>query len=146
MPVLLLALSIGLPLVEVWLLVEVGGFVGAWWTVASCVATAVAGAAIVRRQGRSTLERLYSKLRQGGLPLGDMFAGACILVAGVLLLVPGFFSDAAGFLLLLPPFRGILFLAFGRYIDAAQSRHGGHTIEAEWESLDEPPNGRLDRP
>ena len=147
MPVLLLALFIGLPLVEVWLLVEVGGFVGAWWTVALCVATAVAGAAIVRHQGRSTLEKVRNTLRQGGLPLGDMFAGACILVAGVMLLVPGFFSDAVGFLLLLPPFRAILALALGRFIHAAatQPRQGGRTIEGEWEPVDDPPKGRIDR-
>ena len=148
MPLLFLALFIGLPLVEVWLLVEVGGLVGAWWTVGLCVATAVAGAALVRHQGRSTLERVRATLRQGRMPLGDMFAGACILVAGVMLLVPGFFSDAAGFLLLLPPFRGILALALGRFIHvaAAQSRPGGRTIEGEWEPVDDPPNGRLDRP
>ena len=147
MPILLLALFIGLPLVEVWLLVEVGGFVGAWWTIALCIATAVAGAAIVRRQGRSTLERVRTTLRQGGLPLGDLFVGACILVAGVMLLVPGFFSDAVGFLLLLPPFRAILALALGRFIHVAapQSRHGGRTIEGEWEPVDDPPKGRLDR-
>ncbi len=148
MPILLLALFIALPLIEVWLLVEVGGLVGAWWTVALCVATAVAGASIVRHQGRSTLERVRTTLRQGRMPLGDMFAGACILVAGVMLLVPGFFSDATGFLLLVPFCRGLLALVLGRFIHVAapQPRAGGHTIEGEWEPVDDPPNGRLDRP
>ncbi len=148
MPLLLLALFIGLPLVEVWLLIEVGGFVGAWWTVALCVATAVAGATLVRHQGRATLERVRTTLRRGAMPLGEMFAGACILVAGVMLLVPGFFSDATGFLLLLPPFRGMLALVLGRFIHvpAPPPRPGGATIEGEWEPVDDPPNDRLERP
>ena len=147
MPILVLALFIGLPLIEVWLLVEVGGRVGAWWTVALCVATAVAGAAVVRRQGRSTLLRVRTTLRQGRMPLGDLFTGACILAAGVMLLVPGFFSDATGFLLLVPFCRGLLGLVLGRFIHiaATQSRAGGRTIEGEWESVDDRPNGQLNR-
>jgi UPF0716 protein FxsA len=93
------------PLIEIYLLVQVGGLIGAAWTVFLVVLTAVIGASLVRRQGLSTLARLRTAMDRGELPALEMLEGAAILLAGALLLTPGFFTDAVGFACLLPPLR-----------------------------------------
>ncbi len=145
MPILLLAAFIGVPLAEVWLLIEIGSVAGAMWTVVLCIATAFGGALLVRHQGRSALGKVRDSVRAGHMPVDEMFAGACILVAGVLLLVPGFFTDVAGFLLLLPPLRTALRLFLARRIHAAtvRARQRGGVVDGEWEVVDEPPERRL---
>ena len=145
MPLLLLAVFICIPLAEVWLFIEIGGVVGTLWTVALCVMTAIAGASLVRLQGRSTLVRARESVRVGRMPLDEMFGGVCILVAGVLLLVPGFFTDVVGFLLLMPPVRGVLrqYLARRIHVQTMHARADGRVVDGEWESVDEPPDNRL---
>ena len=147
MPFVILAVFLGVPLVEVWLFIELGSVVGSLWTVALCVATAVAGASLVRVQGRSTLLRARESLRSGRVPLDEMFGGVCILLAGVLLLVPGFFTDAVGFLLLLPPVRGALrqFLARRIHVAAAHARADPNVVDGEWEPVDDPDPRLTDR-
>jgi UPF0716 protein FxsA len=108
LPSMLLAL-IGLfllvPLIEVALFILVGGQIGVGPTLFLCVADAVLGAVIVRHQGLQTLARFQSELQQGHLPAMDLAEGAALIAAGALLITPGFFTDAIGFLLLIPPAR-----------------------------------------
>ncbi|MFA9460104.1 FxsA family protein [Thiohalorhabdus methylotrophus] len=101
----LFALFLAVPLLEVYLLIEVGQAIGAPLTIAAVVGTALLGAALVRYQGMVTVTRFYAQLARGELPGFTLFEGACLLVAGALLLTPGFFTDAVGFALLTPPFR-----------------------------------------
>lgn len=101
----LLTLFLIVPLVEIWLLITVGSAIGAGWTVFLVVLTAVIGAFLVRAQGLSTLARSQAVLRRGELPAIELLEGAALLVAGALLLTPGFFTDAVGFALLVPPLR-----------------------------------------
>ncbi len=107
MPALFL-LFLLVPLIEIWFLIKVGGVVGAGWTIFLVVATAVIGAGLVRAQGLSTVRRIQRELASGGMPAAEMLQGIFLLVAGALLLTPGFFTDAAGFTLLIPGIRKIL--------------------------------------
>jgi len=104
----LLAAFIGVPLIEIALFIQVGGFIGLWPTIAVVILTAVAGTALLRHQGLSALTRLQDSLDRGEAPLDPVFDGFCLLAAGILLLTPGFFTDGIGFLLFTPPFRAAL--------------------------------------
>ncbi len=99
---------IAIPLIEIAVFIEIGGFIGLWWTLAIVVATALGGTFMLRRQGLATLRRAQSHMAEGRMPLREVFDGLCLLIAGVLLLTPGFVTDLAGGLLLLPPIRGVL--------------------------------------
>jgi len=107
MPLLpvLFGLFIGVPLLEIWLLIKVGGVIGVGWTMASVVATAVVGAALVRAQGLSTYSRIHQMMARGETPAIEVMEGLVLFLAGALLLTPGFFTDALGFLALVPPLR-----------------------------------------
>jgi UPF0716 protein FxsA len=104
----LLAMFVGVPLIEIALFIQVGGFIGLWPTIAVVILTAMAGAALLRHQGLGALNRLQQSLNQGEPPIDPVFDGFCLLAAGMLLLTPGFFTDAIGFLLFVPPFRAVL--------------------------------------
>lgn len=93
------------PLLEIYLLLEVGGIIGVGWTIFAVVFTAVLGAALVRMQGFATVNRIRRQMDQGQLPAVELFEGVFLLVAGALLLTPGFFTDTVGFACLTPPFR-----------------------------------------
>ncbi|MDD9822809.1 MAG: FxsA family protein [Gammaproteobacteria bacterium] len=93
------------PLAEIYLLISVGGAIGVGWTIALVVFTALAGAALVRAQGFATLARARAQLARGQPPALEMLEGLLLFAAGALLLTPGFFTDAVGFALLLPPLR-----------------------------------------
>lgn len=101
----LLLLFFTVPLAEIYVLLEVGGWIGALPTIGLVVFTAVLGAVLVRAQGFSTLMRVQECMGRGELPAIPLLEGACLLVAGALLLTPGFVTDAFGFLLLVPPLR-----------------------------------------
>ena len=103
-PVLLLLFFL-VPLVEIYLLIEIGGVIGVGWTIFLVVFTAVLGAFLVRTQGFSTVSRIRTQMDQGQLPAMEMIEGLFLLVAGALLMTPGFFTDAIGFVCLTPPLR-----------------------------------------
>ena len=98
-------LILGLPTLELWLLIQVGTGIGALPTVGLVLFTAALGALLVRYQGLSTLIRVQTALQRGEVPALEMLQGSLLLVAGLLLLVPGFLTDAIGFLLLIPSLR-----------------------------------------
>lgn len=94
-----------IPIIEIYLLIQVGQVIGAGWTIFCVVGTAVLGAYLLRLQGFSTLSRAQTSMAQGQIPAMEMMEGLCLLVSGALLLTPGFATDTLGFLLLVPPFR-----------------------------------------
>lgn len=96
---------IAVPLIEIGLFIQVGGLIGLLPTLITVVFTAVLGAALLRRQGMGELAKLQGSLNEGRDPRGPLAHGALILVAGIVLLTPGFFTDAIGFALLIPPVR-----------------------------------------
>jgi len=110
MPVLplLFVLLIGVPLVEIYVLVEVGRVIGAPSTIALVVLMALAGSWLLRHEGLRTLARVQQAAARGELPALELLEGLVLLVTGVLLLTPGFVTDVLGFLALLPPVRSAL--------------------------------------
>lgn len=121
MPLLALAFIV-VPLTEVALFVQVGGLIGLWPTLGVILATAVAGAMLVRAQGVAVVARLREALEEFGDPVEPAAHGALILLAGALLLTPGFFTDAVGFALLAPPVRAAILARLTERILAARSR------------------------
>lgn len=104
----LLFLFIVVPIVEIGLFVQVGGFFGLWPTLTLVLITAVVGASLVRSQGLATLMAVQTKLQQGELPAQQIIEGVMLAVSGVLLLTPGFMTDAFGMFVLLPAPRAML--------------------------------------
>ena len=124
---LLFVIFLIVPIVEIYVLIEVGSRVGALTTVALVVFTAVLGAALMRQQGFATLQRVQREVASGELPALTLMEGAFILVAGALLLTPGFVTDAIGFSFLVPPWRRTLTgLLAGKILTVgrAQAFHG----------------------
>lgn len=104
MPLLIL-LFVGLPLIELYVLIQVGSEIGALPTILLSILTAVVGVWIVRYQGFGVLMRVRDLLDRGEVPAIELLDGALILVAGLCLILPGFLTDSLGFLLLIPPLR-----------------------------------------
>lgn len=117
MGLLLLAAFIGVPLLEIAVFIQVGQVIGLWPTLATVVLTAVIGTWCLRAQGLATLARARAQIDQGALPTRELFDGACLLIAGALLLTPGFVTDTVGFLLFLPPVRDFLRQVLSKYIE-----------------------------
>lgn len=138
----LLALFVAVPLVEIALLISVGGLIGLWPTLAVVLLTAVLGTALVRSQGAAVLRDARSSsdsLRGLAEPLAH---GAMILLAGALLLTPGFFTDACGFALLIPALRIRIFRLIAERItivgtDSAKPPRDDDEIHAEYEVASE---------
>ena len=93
------------PLVELALLIWIGGHIGTLQTVAIVLLTGIAGAYLARIEGWRILRRIQDELGHGRLPAEAMVQAACILVAGALLVTPGVLTDAVGLCLLIPPVR-----------------------------------------
>ncbi len=102
---LIAAIFLLVPIFEIYLLINVGEVIGAGWTIFLVVFTAVIGVWLLRIQGLSTLTRAQQKMQQDELPAREILEGMGLLVAGALLLTPGFFTDTVGFFLLFPPAR-----------------------------------------
>ena len=108
MPLLLILIFVGVPILEIAVFIQAGSLFGLWPTLGAVVITAVVGAALLRAQGLATLGRARQQLDRGEIPIAEVVTGVCLLIGGALLLTPGFVTDAAGFLLLIPPVRRIL--------------------------------------
>ena len=120
----LFLLFVLVPIVEIALFIQVGGFIGLWPTLAIVVLTAIAGTILVRSQGLWALSRIQNSLQNLSDPTEALAHGAMILAAGLLLLTPGFFTDGIGFLLLIPPFRLAVFKYVRSRIKVQSFAHG----------------------
>ena len=128
MPLLLFML---IPIVEMWILIEVGGWIGALPTIGLVVLTATIGLSLLKEQGLSTLLRARRKMDEGAIPASELVSGVMIAVGGALLLTPGFVTDALGFALLIPQTRQwLLFKLIDRYRDKI-------VIEGEFHRVDD---------
>jgi len=123
---LIAVLFLVIPIIEIYLLIQVGQVIGAGWTIFLVVLTAVIGVALLKHQGLSTLNRAQLKMQQNELPAREILEGMGLVVAGALLLTPGFFTDAVGFFLLFPPTRILLVSAIASRLvtSASVSMHG----------------------
>ncbi|SJM93063.1 FxsA cytoplasmic membrane protein [Crenothrix polyspora] len=95
-----------IPFAEIYLLLQVGGIIGAFPTIFLVVFTAVLGSWLLKQQGFATLQRFQASLAQGTLPAYELLEGVLILLGGALLLTPGFITDMIGFACLIPQLRG----------------------------------------
>jgi len=138
---ILFILFLTIPLVEITILIEIGQMFGVGYTIALVIGTAALGAALLRQQGVSTLAKVQMSINQGNLPATEMIEGLMLLIAGALLLTPGFFTDVFGFLVLIPALRQriaqrFLINFFQSHIKTHQAT-SGNIIDAEhWESSD----------
>ena len=132
------------PLVEIYLLIEIGQVIGALTTVLLCVLTAVIGGGLLRYQGFQTMRRAQDNLSRGQLPAIEMFEGVALAIGGALLLTPGFATDAFGFLCLVPWTRRALIRAAMRRMQVTYGPPPGgggaggdrHSIEGEFRRRD----------
>lgn len=157
-------LFIAIPLIELYLIIKVGGLIGALMTVFLVVATAIVGVTLLRIQGFSTIQRAQLNMAQGQVPAMEMLEGMALAVAGIFLLTPGFLTDSIGFLLLIPFTRQALIRKLlanstlhttgftngpggpsgwsgsshdgGNTWEGESSRHSGRTIEGDFERKD----------
>jgi UPF0716 protein FxsA len=104
---LLVLLFIAVPILEIYVIIQVGEAIGAFWTVALLLADSVVGAMLVRSQGRAAWGRFNTAIAAGRAPAREALDGVLIVFGGALQIAPGFVTDALGVLLLLPPTRAI---------------------------------------
>ena len=90
------------PLVELYVLIQVGQVIGVWWTILLLIADSLLGSWLVRREGRRAWQALTTALRSGRMPARELADGALILIGGTLMLTPGFVTDVGGLLVILP--------------------------------------------
>lgn len=146
-----------MPLIEIGLFIEAGGLIGLWPTLAVVVITAMIGSHQMRRQGLATLARAREQLDRGQLPARELFDGCCLVIAGLLLLTPGFLTDTLGLILFIPAMRDLLrrFLANrqaasgetrvwvdGEEIDPRRRGGRGPTIDGEYRDVSAEPEPR----
>ncbi len=151
---ILFLLFLIIPIIEIYLLIQVGSIIGALYTILLIVLTAIVGAFLLRIQGIATLRRVQETVARGKVPAMELLEGLMLLVGGALLLTPGFFTDALGFICLIPVLRrGVIRLFLLHKISRMQgfqqenpqkSRHS-NIIEGEFYSEDDKkdPNNKI---
>lgn len=143
----LLAVFVGVPLIELALLIKVEGFVGLWATLLLVIVTGILGAALARHEGLKTWRRIQECLQTGQSPADDLIEGLMILIAGAVLLTPGLLTDMLGFALLIGPMRRRFRKAASSYFQkrVTIARYGPISDQQEHEIID-PPNDPPQRP
>ncbi|MBY8977199.1 FxsA family protein [Rhodobacteraceae bacterium NNCM2] len=146
---------VAVPVIEIALFIKVGGWLGVWPTIAIVFLTAITGLAVLRAQGIAALADLQQRMAEGRDPSSTLAHGALLLVAGLALLIPGFFTDTIGFLLLVPAVRSGVIAWLGARIQVrtvggmsgGQKHRGGRgrddpsTIDGEYVDIT-PPEGQ----
>jgi len=132
------------PIIEIALFIQVGGMIGLWPTLGIVVLTAVLGTWLVRTQGRMAMGQLRNSFSQLGDPTEPLAHGAMILFSGALLLTPGFFTDAVGFALLMPPVRVAVFKYLRSRVSVAQFQMGPGPMPGQGFHADPGPRSRAD--
>tara|TARA_A100001388_G_C28548629_1_gene393792 strand:+ start:33 stop:455 length:423 start_codon:yes stop_codon:yes gene_type:complete len=123
---------IGLPALEIFLLIKIGGNIGAFNTLALIFLTAITGIYFARIQGIQTLRSAMINLYQNKTPFYELISGASIAFAALLLIIPGFFTDLIGFFLLIPFTRQIIFkLVTRNQVNIKEERKRKNTIDGE---------------
>jgi UPF0716 protein FxsA len=105
---LLLGLFVVVPILEIYVIIQVGQAIGALWTIALLIADSIAGSLLMKSQGRAAWRRFQLALSEGRVPAREVLDGVLVIFGGAFLLTPGFCSDIVGALLLLPPSRAVI--------------------------------------
>ena len=130
----LLLLILFVPLIEIYLFIQIGGQIGAFNTILIILLTAVVGIYFVRLQGLNTLRSGVTQLYNNQIPIYEMMSGAALAFAAVLLIIPGFATDVIGFLLILPITRNLIFKYLGKKYKKENFKDD--LIEGEYEDKD----------
>lgn len=141
MALLIVLILLALPFVEIAVFIEVGGLIGAWPTVALALLGSCAGAIVVRVAGLAMLHRARMAVARNEPPMDELLDGLCLLLAGALLIVPGFVTDVLGLLLLVPWVRQRVRRRIWGAFEARERRMHGVVIEAEYSVVDNEPCG-----
>ena len=130
----LLLLILFVPLIEIYLFIQIGGQIGAFNTILIILLTAVVGIYFVRLQGLNTLRSGVTQLYNNQIPIYEMMSGAALAFAALLLIIPGFATDVIGFLLILPITRNLIFKYLGKKYKKENFKDD--LIEGEYEDKD----------
>lgn len=112
---IVLVLLIALPLLEIGGLIQVGTWLGVWPTLLLVIGATLLGIYLLRQQNALTMQSMLQLSNQGELPILELMESPILILAGILFLIPGFFTDIVGFLCLIPPLRRIIILRILRY-------------------------------
>ena len=123
MPALLLSLFIAIPIAEIAVFIQAGERFGLWPTLGLIILTALLGTTLLRFQGLRTLQRVQESLSHGEMPIGEVFNGLCLLIAGALLITPGFLTDGFGFALFVPRIRQAIGSILAKVLMSQKSIH-----------------------
>ena len=137
---LLLILSI--PLIEIYLFIKVGSYIGALNTIMLIITTAIIGVIYARYEGFNTLKSGMSELIKNKIPLYEIISGAALAFAAILLILPGFATDIIGLLLIFPPTRKFLFRNVNNKYQK-QNNSKEDFINGEFEDIDDDKNGKI---
>ena len=130
----LLLIILFVPLIEIYLFIQIGGQIGAFNTILVILLTAVVGVYFARLQGLNTLKSGITQLYRNQIPIYEMMSGAALAVAAVLLIIPGFATDVVGFLLIIPLTRNLIFKFIGKKY--TKNKIKDDLIEGEYEDKD----------
>ncbi len=133
---LLLFLIISIPIIEIYLFIKVGSYIGAFNTISLILITAIIGIIYARYEGFNTLKSGMSQLIKNQMPIYEIVSGAALAFAALLLILPGFATDVIGFLLIFPPTRKLLFKKVtNKYSNENNKKQD--FINGEFEDIDE---------
>ena len=122
---------IAIPLIEIYLMIKVGGVIGAFNTIFLILFTAVTGLFFARLAGLSAIRSGFNQIIKNELPIYEIISGAAIAFAALLLIIPGFLTDLIGFLLILPPTRKILIFPVSSKFKKKQTDNESDVIEGK---------------
>ena len=132
----LFILIIGIPLLEIFLFIKVGSYIGAFNTITLIIITAAIGIIYARYEGFNTLRSGISQLMRNEIPIYEMVSGAALAFAALLLILPGFATDFIGFLLIFPPTRKIFVKKFSKNVKRKNNLNN-NVIEGEFEDKED---------
>tara|TARA_Y200000002_G_C22524445_1_gene597001 strand:- start:487 stop:906 length:420 start_codon:yes stop_codon:yes gene_type:complete len=124
-------LFIGVPALEVFLMIKIGGEIGALNTVSLILLTAIVGIYFAKIEGIKTMRSGVMNMYQNKIPIYEMISGASIAIAALLLIIPGFFTDTIGFLILIPFTRKILISFFVKKRNISSNQESSKTLDGE---------------
>lgn len=125
-----------IPLIEIYLFIEIGGQIGAGYTILFILLTAVIGLYFAKLEGINTIRSGMNQLTNNQLPIYEMISGAALAFAAVLLIIPGFATDIIGFLLIIPFTRNLLFKFITKKYEKTKVSGEDDLIEGEYEDKD----------
>ncbi len=130
------------PIIEIYLFIKIGGQIGAFYTISLIFITAIVGVIYARYEGLNTIKSGFTQLIKNELPAYEIISGATIALAAIMLIIPGFATDALGFLLLFPLSRKIF---LGKFLKKFKNNTSikKNYIEGEFEDIEDDKNGKI---